>query len=297
MDAARGRIVVLRPDLAGTAIFEDSHGAPLKHGVDLIAGHDVFLYVARGEGTFRANGRVGRLRPNTLVAAPPGAFSCAMTPDRELYVLAVRDAGSRVGALEAFTPFVEYEVSPVEGRRWRERMAAYVERAEAGRFDFDDVRSVKDDVLPYVWRSGPEATRETVATLLESMWDRLDDPLRLDDLAAQTGYTPNYLNDLSREHTGRALGRWITDMRMARARTALERSDASVAEVGAACGYDDPAYFSRVFRRAHGVPPATWRIGARPVDARYGEVTVDIELVVRAEAYRKSEQRTYSYAS
>ena len=34
-------------------------------------------------------------------------------------------------------------------------------------------------------------------------------------------------------------------------------------EIGAACGYDDPAYFSRAFRRVHGIPPALWRAAHR----------------------------------
>ena len=73
------------------------------------------------------------------------------------------------------------------------------------------------------------------------------EPLSLERLAGDVGYTANYLNDLTRLHTGRPLGGWIAEMRMFRARTALEQTDLPVADIGVMCGYDDPAYFSRFF--------------------------------------------------
>ena len=86
-------------------------------------------------------------------------------------------------------------------------------------------------------------------------------------------------------------------MRMARARIALEKTELSVAEIGVACGYDDPAYFSRVFRRAHGVPPAMWRIAKRPVDARYNRVAFPMALMREYELRGAAPERSYSFAS
>jgi transcriptional regulator GlxA family with amidase domain len=194
-------------------------------------------------------------------------------------------------------PFFIRELSAADGRAWHQRMADVAARAAAGRFDAADVTRLKNAALPHVWQHDSNKARRTLHAVFESIWAQLATPLTLERLAAEAGYTANYLNDLTRMHTGRAVGRWITEMRMARARVALEQTDAPVADVGVACGYDDPAYFSRVFRRAHGVPPHTWRIAARPVDARHTSVTIPLATFQEMEHLRASAQRTYSFAS
>jgi AraC-like DNA-binding protein len=298
MDWNDDRVVVLAPDAVATAtVIDGSHDAHGKDGTELIAGHDSFIFVVNGEGSYAINGRTGMLKPNTLIAAPAGRFSCTLTDDRELYVISVRDRSVTPDDQRTFIPFFERRLSVSDGRRWLDRMSDLAMRANAGHIFDADVAQLKNDALPYIWQREAGAAHETLRSLFDFIWDHLASPLSLEQLAAGAGYTANYLNDLTRLHTGRALGRWITDMRMARARVALEQTDLPVAEVGARCGYDDPAYFSRVFRRAYGVPPATWRIAARPVDARHSSVALPVDLLHYEHELRGLPQRLYSFAS
>lgn len=52
-------------------------------------------------------------------------------------------------------------------------------------------------------------------------------------------------------------------LRLQRACEWLETTDRTVAEIGAALGYADPLYFSRVFRQKIGQPPRTYRSARR----------------------------------
>jgi AraC-like DNA-binding protein len=299
MESSDGRVVVLEPDTVATGHVvvagADEHDS--KDGADLITGHDLLLFVAAGDGSYRANGRTGILRPNTLLSVPAGTFACNLGDDRELYIVAVREPAERPDDPAAFSPLLERQLTASEGRHWRKRMIDYTGRAAGGHFDANDVRDVKNALMPYIWKREPHPAQATLREVFASMWPRIGEPLTLEGLARDAGYTANYLNDLSRVHTGRALGGWIADMRMARARVALEHTDFSVAEIGVSCGYDDPAYFSRAFRRAHGVPPATWRIAKRPSDSRYADVTISIDAFHDAEATRTIPERAYSFAS
>jgi AraC-like DNA-binding protein len=71
---------------------------------------------------------------------------------------------------------------------------------------------------------------------------------------------------------------------MTRARHDIECSDLPIGEIGAACGYDDPAYFSRAFRRIHGVPPAHWRLAKRAKDDVSSRLTVSMDELKRERA-------------
>lgn len=88
---------------------------------------------------------------------------------------------------------------------------------------------------------------------------RFAEPLSLRDVAAAVGLSPGHLTTRVRERTGRTVLEWITERRMLEARRLLATTDVPVSAVATASGIPDPGYFARVFRRAHGVSPASWR--------------------------------------
>ena len=53
--------------------------------------------------------------------------------------------------------------------------------------------------------------------------------------------------------------KYILDIRIRNAQTLLETTDYSVANIASMIGYDNPMYFSRMFRKAKGMSPAKYR--------------------------------------
>lgn len=102
-----------------------------------------------------------------------------------------------------------------------------------------------------------------VPPLLARVFDvveaRFREKLSLSDVASALHLTPAHLTTQVRQATGRTVNAWITERRMAEARQLLLGTDAYVAEVAAASGYADPAYFTRRFRQRHGVSPLRYR--------------------------------------
>ena len=72
--------------------------------------------------------------------------------------------------------------------------------------------------------------------------------------------SPDYLSRLFRRATGRPLVAYITEKRMARARELLASTPLNISEISRAAGYDDPSYFTRVFRRETGIAPRSYRL-------------------------------------
>ena len=89
--------------------------------------------------------------------------------------------------------------------------------------------------------------------------DRLDGSVRVPELARLVGVSPTHLTSLFRRATGGGVLAHHTALRMARARQLLDTTDATIAEVAREVGYDDPFYFSRHFRRHHGMSPSSFR--------------------------------------
>jgi AraC-like DNA-binding protein len=90
------------------------------------------------------------------------------------------------------------------------------------------------------------------------------EPISLKDVAEAVSLTPGHLTTVVRRKTGRPVQEWLVERRMAQARRLLVETDLTVEEVGRRVGYSDPGYFVRLFRRAHGTTPLTWRRAGRP---------------------------------
>ncbi|MEL6351399.1 MAG: response regulator [Cyanobacteria bacterium J06627_28] len=89
--------------------------------------------------------------------------------------------------------------------------------------------------------------------------DHYQQPINLGDVAQAAGYTPAYLTNLCQSQTGRTVKKWITERRMAQARKLLKETAHSIRQIAGDSGYTDPGYFTRQFRKLHGVTPKVWR--------------------------------------
>ena len=118
-----------------------------------------------------------------------------------------------------------------------------------------DLARLAVDVVGDLRHSGEPVLAEVFAVIDR----RHDSALSLRDVAAEVGMTPGHLTTLVRKRTGRTVGDWIIERRMAESRRLLADTDLSVAEVARRVGIADPGYFSRLFRRTHGVAPRVWR--------------------------------------
>jgi len=78
-------------------------------------------------------------------------------------------------------------------------------------------------------------------------------------LARFAGLSPSYLTRLFARYTGRGVMTFLGDVRHREALSLLRNTDLAVAEVARSVGYDDPYYFSRVFRAREGSAPLHYR--------------------------------------
>ncbi len=92
-------------------------------------------------------------------------------------------------------------------------------------------------------------------------------------IAAALGQEAEYLGRCFKKVTNQTLSQYITAHRMARAREYMERyPDSLVKQVARVVGYDDPLYFSRVFRATLGRWPSELLSGATTPGSADGSV-------------------------
>ena len=102
---------------------------------------------------------------------------------------------------------------------------------------------------------GDKLLRKVSDHILVNM-ERMPDIAELSELA---GCSQWHFSRKFREISGRSPGQFICELKMQYAARLLEETLDSVKEVALKCGYDDPSYFCRVFRRYHHVSPGRFR--------------------------------------
>jgi len=96
-----------------------------------------------------------------------------------------------------------------------------------------------------------------VVAAIEYMANHLAEPLTLPEVAAKVNRSIYSLSHAFQKHLQTTFKRVLTEMKLSKAEEMLaEDPDLTVAEVAERLGYDDPFYFSRIFRRQRGEPPS-----------------------------------------
>ncbi len=95
------------------------------------------------------------------------------------------------------------------------------------------------------------------------MREHIDQSLSLDALAARANLSKYHFSSRYKKLTGYSPIKHFLNMKMEHACRLLDTSNLSVQAVAASVGYDDPLYFSRLFRQTIGSSPREYRASIR----------------------------------
>ena len=95
------------------------------------------------------------------------------------------------------------------------------------------------------------------------MQEHVEDPLSVDDLAGMVQVTRRQLERLFLAHLGKPPSRFYLAVRLDRARSLLQQTSMTIAEISVACGFGSSSYFLRAYRTQFGQRPQDDRIEAR----------------------------------
>ncbi|MSD91176.1 AraC family transcriptional regulator [Bifidobacterium asteroides] len=92
-------------------------------------------------------------------------------------------------------------------------------------------------------------------------WIRINacDRISVASVAENFNYSPSYLSTIYKRRFGIGITGQIRRVRIERAQELLLSTSMGVSQIAEACGYDDPKYFMRVFKRFSGLTPTRYR--------------------------------------
>ena len=86
-----------------------------------------------------------------------------------------------------------------------------------------------------------------------------DSSLSVDDICSHLGVGTSYFSSVFKKETGLSFVTYLTKLRMEEAQRLLDTTDEKSYVIAGMVGYDEPNYFSYVFKRQYGVSPSKYR--------------------------------------
>jgi transcriptional regulator GlxA family with amidase domain len=166
---------------------------------------------------------------------------------------------------------------------------AEAERPAGSRFASEPAPAAFAETVYYYISDREAAGAEKIRQSIEFMKQHLDQPLQAATLAARVNISQSHYFALFKRVTGQTPIDYFIRLRIERACALLTEASASVKGVAAAVGYDDPFYFSRVFRSVQGIAPSGYRAMNAESNLRAANSSSSMQFGSRNTGLRRAE--------
>ncbi|MCM1174982.1 MAG: response regulator [Blautia sp.] len=104
-----------------------------------------------------------------------------------------------------------------------------------------------------------EKSNSIIEMSREYIRNNFNKDISLDEVSRVANISPYYFSKIFKEGTGQNFIEYLTGIRMEKAKELLSTTEYSMKEICSMCGYADPNYFSRTFKKNVGVTPTEYK--------------------------------------
>lgn len=229
----------------------------------------IFLYCIKGEGEVRINNKNLKISPNTYVIIPPlVAHHYKSSLENPWSIYWMHFSGNSADLLyKRYYDGIEPEVKsiPFEEQRLKDidNMMNLLEENLTER-NLEVVNIILLHFLSsFIYNFNPINSLKTdsIRESMDYMRKNLDKILRIQELASQQNLSVSRYSKLFREKTGLSPVKYFIQMKIQKSCQYLYFTDLSIKEICCKVGFDDPYYFSRMFKKLMGIAPSKYKAG------------------------------------
>lgn len=107
--------------------------------------------------------------------------------------------------------------------------------------------------------NGNSSINKLVEKSIQYLEDHYSENISLEEVCEYVAMSKNYFCYLFKRETGKSMWVLLTEIRMEKARYMLEHTDMKSYEISYNIGYDNPSYFSKLFKKMHAMTPNEYK--------------------------------------
>lgn len=102
------------------------------------------------------------------------------------------------------------------------------------------------------------SSQKVVEKIKSKIYEEYFEDISINSIAKDVYLTPSYICFLFRQETGETINDFLTKVRIEKAKELLNGRETKVYEISKKVGYNDPKYFSKLFKKFTGVNPSEY---------------------------------------
>jgi len=219
-------------------------------------------YVCTGSGKLHTLGKVQDLMPGDIFFTFPASPFC-IESGQDLTYMYISFLGFRGNMI-----MEQLQISPSNFLfRGNEDIQTFWEKALEIPSDMTDL--ISESILLYTFahlgRNGASTSQkaspgtDTALYIKKYIDDHFADPtLSLEQISTNLSYNKKYVSTIFKKQLGISLVEYLNTVRIQNACTLIKQGFTSVSDIANCCGYSDPQYFSKVFKKKLEVSPVAY---------------------------------------
>lgn len=124
---------------------------------------------------------------------------------------------------------------------------------------FQELYNDMSDLIKDLWNLGDEHMAAYIRDAVRYIEENYSQDCRLETVAKHVGITPDYLSRLFKSNMNKTFNTYLTEVRMEVAKRLLVEGSITIGETAEKTGYQNIAYFSKVFKKYTGKTPFDYK--------------------------------------
>jgi len=121
------------------------------------------------------------------------------------------------------------------------------------------VRDITSKEIPGIFPSKESLESHLVQEMKKYLKEQTENTIHVSDICNKFGYSKSYLSNLFHQQCGESIAKYMTSQKISRAKQLIREENLNFAQISSMLNFDNPQYFSRVFKRVTGMSPTEFK--------------------------------------